>query len=75
MQDRRQPPETTVLDKALVQQAIAQLEREISLIEGWLTELDETSKDNAEALTARKSYSDMIQSRKDLLQTLQKQSA
>jgi hypothetical protein len=75
MQDRRQPPETTVLDKALVLQAIAQLEREISLIEGWMAELNETSKDNAEALSARKSYADMIQSRKDLLQTLHKQSA
>ncbi len=74
MQDRRQPPEPSVLTPALVQQATQQLEREIRLIEGWLAELEETSKDNPEALSARKSYSDMIQSRRDLLQTLQKQS-
>jgi len=74
MQDRRQSSEHSALTPELAQQATLQLEREISLIEGWLAELDETSKDNPEALSARKSYGDMIQSRKDLLQTLKKQS-
>lgn len=72
MQERRQNPESVALSPALVEQATQQLQREIHLIEGWLAELEGTSKDNPEALSARKSYSDMIQSRRDLLQTLQK---
>jgi hypothetical protein len=72
MQERRQHPEPAILTPELVVQATRQLEREIRLIEGWLAELEETSKDNREALAARKSYDDMIQSRRDLLQTLQK---
>ena len=72
MQDRRQIPEPAALTPAVVVQATQQLEREIRLIEGWLTELEGTSRDNPEALSARKSYGDMIQSRRDLLQTLQK---
>jgi hypothetical protein len=72
MQDRRQTAEPAALSPALVEQATQQLQREIHLIEGWLAELEGTSKDNPEALAARKAYSDMIQSRRDLLQTLQK---
>lgn len=70
MQERRNADDATALSPELVSQAKLQLEREIKLIEGWLAELEETSKDNPEALSARKSYGDMIQSRKDLLQTL-----
>lgn len=75
MQDRRQAAadNTEQLSAESVAAAIKQMEREISLIESWLAELEETSKDNPEALSARKSYGDMIQSRKDLLQTLKKQ--
>jgi hypothetical protein len=74
MQDRRQPTEPATLTPALVDQARQQLDREIRLIEGWLAELEGTSKDNPEALSARKAYTDMIQSRRDLLQTLKNQS-
>lgn len=73
MQDRRQHSEAAVLTPGLVDQARQQLQREIRLIEGWLAELEETSRDNPEAVAARKSYNDMIQSRRDLLQALQKQ--
>lgn len=72
MQDRRQTQEPPTLSPDLVNQATRQLEREIRLIEGWLGELEETSKDNPEAQSARKSYGDMIQSRRDLLQALRK---
>lgn len=70
MQDRRQPPNASQLDPALVQQARHQLQEEIALIKRWLDELDETSKDNPAALAARKTYGDMIQSRQALLQNL-----
>jgi len=73
MQDRRNSAEAANLSPELVKQATNQLESEMRLIEGWLAELEETSKDNPEALSARKSYGDMIQSRKDLLQTLSNQ--
>lgn len=72
MLDRRQTLESSVLSPALVEQATQQLQREIRLIEAWLAELEGTSKDNPEDLSARKAYGDMIQSRRDLLQTLPK---
>jgi hypothetical protein len=72
MQDRRRALAPDNLSPVLVKKASQQLEREIRLIEGWLAELEGTSKDNPEALSARKSYGDMIESRRDLLQTLQK---
>jgi hypothetical protein len=67
---RRSSDATADLSSEQVLQANIQLEREICLIEGWLAELEETSKNNSEAQAARKSYSAMIQSRKQLLQTL-----
>lgn len=74
MQDRRQQVEQAgALSPVLVERATTQLEREIRLITSWLAELDETSKDNLEALAARKTYEDMIQSRRDLLEALRKQ--
>jgi len=72
MQDRRQTTEAASLSLAMVEQASQQLQQEIRLIEDWLAELEGTSKDNPEALAARKSYGDMIQSRRDLLQALPK---
>lgn len=70
MKDRRQSPDSTYLEPELVLRATTQLEQEIRLIEGWLAELEEASRDNSEALSARRSYGDMIQSRKDLLEKL-----
>jgi hypothetical protein len=72
MQERRGTPENAELSPELVLKGKAQLEAEIRLIEGWLAELEETRKDNPESLAARKSYGDMLQSRRDLLQSLQK---
>lgn len=74
MQERRTTPEGTDLSPELVLKGRVQLEAEIKLIEGWLAELDETRKDNPESLAARKSYGDMLQSRRDLLASLQKHS-
>jgi hypothetical protein len=71
MQERRSKPENTKISTDLLDKGKAQLEKEIKLIETWLTELDQTSKDNPEALAARKSYGDMLQSRQDLLLSLE----
>ena len=71
--DRRQPPEIAALSPELADRGKQQLESEIRLLEEWLQELDQTRQDNTESLAARKSYSDMLQSRKDLLAALRKQ--
>ena len=71
-EDRRQPSESTLLSPELVQRGKQQLESEIRTIEGWLEQLEQTRKDNPESLAARKAYSDMLQSRKDLLAVLRK---
>ena len=72
MQDRRGIPEDTIISAELYQKGTTQLETEIRILEVWLAELDETSRDNPVSLAARKSYGDMLQSRQDLLKSLQK---
>ena len=72
MEERRNATDTTELSPELVLKGKAQLDAEIRIIEAWLAELDEASKDNPEALAARKNYLDMLQSRRDLLQSLNK---
>jgi hypothetical protein len=72
MQDRRSSPEDTSISAELYQRSTTQLETEIKILEGWLAELDETRGDNPYSLAARKSYGDMLQSRKDLLKSLQR---
>lgn len=71
-EDRRQQPDNTDIPSELIAQGRNQLEAEIKLLEIWLKQLDETRKDNQESLAARKAYSDMLQSRRDFLATLQK---
>lgn len=71
-EERRQPQENTPPTPELLQRGKIQLDAEIRILETWLLQLDETRKDNPESLAARKAYSDMLQSRRDLLSTLQK---
>ncbi len=61
------------IDQKLIEEGTAQLNSEIQVLEAWLTELDPTDKDNSEVLAARKSYNDMLSSRKEMLSTLAKQ--
>jgi hypothetical protein len=73
MKDRRTTaPESTELSADLVQKGKTRLEAEIRLIESWLAQLEGTRSDNVESLAARKTYGDMLQSRRDLLQSLQR---
>ncbi len=72
-EERRQPQESTTLSAELVQRGKIQLDAEIRILESWLSQLEETRKDNPESLAARKAYGDMLQSRRDLLAALQKQ--
>ena len=61
------------IDQKLIEEGAAQLNSEIQVLEAWLTELDSSDKDISEVLAARKSYNDMLSSRKEMLSTLAKQ--
>ena len=61
------------IDQKLIEEGTAQLNSEIQVLKAWLTELDSSDKDNSEVLAARKSYNDMLSSRKEMLSTLSKQ--
>ena len=63
---------TVSIDQKSIEEGTAQLSSEIQVLETWLKELD-TSDDDAEVVAARKSYNDMLQSRKEMLSTLAKQ--
>ncbi|MAM70818.1 MAG: hypothetical protein CMP91_06755 [Gammaproteobacteria bacterium] len=75
MKDRRSanPESQEVIPQALNRQARQQLEKEISILQGWLKDLNETRDDNPEAIIARKFYDEMIQNRQELLDTLKLQ--
>lgn len=72
MQERRSTQDSTELSPELVQKGKTRLEAEIRLIESWLAQLEGTRPDNTEMLAARKNYMDMLHSRRDLLQSLQR---
>lgn len=61
------------IDAALIAEGTAQLNKEIQVLEAWLAELESGSVESSQAQEARKSYSDMLVSRREMLETLQKQ--
>ncbi len=58
------------IDQKLIEEGTQQLTSEIAVLEAWLAELEEKDGDNDEIVAARKSYSDMLQSRKEMLSSL-----
>ena len=76
MNDKRQKQikdASISIDQKLIDEGTAQLNSEIQVLEAWLSELDSSDKGNSEVLAARKSYNDMLSSRKEMLSTLAKQ--
>ena len=65
--------ESISIDQKLIEEGTAQLTSEIKVLEAWLRELDASDADDAEISAARKSYNDMLRSRKEMLSTLSKQ--
>ena len=61
------------IDQKLIDEGTAQLHSEIQVLENWLAELDATGDDDAEIVAARKSYHDMLSSRREMLSALAKQ--
>jgi len=58
------------IDEALIAEGTAQLNNEIKVLESWLAELEAAKSDDTETLAARKSYTDMLTSRRDMLNSL-----
>jgi len=76
MNDKRQKQiedASISVDQKLIDEGTAQLNSEIQVLESWLSELDSSDKENSEVLAAKKSYNDMLSSRKEMLSTLAKQ--
>jgi len=61
------------IDQRLIEEGTAQLSSEIKVLEAWLEELKASDDGDSEVIAARKSYSDMLRSRKEMLSTLAKQ--
>lgn len=61
------------IDQKLIDEGTAQLNSEIAVLENWLAELDTAKENDAEVAAARKSYCDMLSSRREMLSTLAKQ--
>ncbi|MCY4266125.1 MAG: hypothetical protein OXE78_14940 [Gammaproteobacteria bacterium] len=72
--DRLAAESNISIDQKLIEEGTAQLNNEIEVLETWLSELDGSDDSNPELVATRKSYSDMLQSRKEMLSTLAKQS-
>ena len=62
------------IDQKLIDEGTAQLTSEIKVLESWLNELNSAESGDPESEAARKSYNDMLRSRKEMLNTLNKQS-
>ena len=63
----------TTIDQKLIDEGTAQLNSEIAVLEKWLAELDTAKENDAEVAAARKSYNDMLSSRREMLSALAKQ--
>ena len=70
---KKQQTSSISIDQKLIEEGTAQLNSEIEVLESWLGELEASGKDDSEVLAARKSYSDMLRSRKEMLNSLAKQ--
>lgn len=60
------------IDEKLIEEGIAQLASEIKVLEDWLAELESSDPGDSEVLAARKSYHDMLRSRREMLSALHK---
>jgi hypothetical protein len=62
------------MDQRLIEEGTAQLTREIEVLEAWLRELEMLKGNDIETVAARKSYNDMLRSRREMLSSLDQQS-
>ena len=64
--DKRTATDSTeiTIDQKLIDEGTAQLISEIAVLENWLAELDTAGENDAEVAATRKSYHDMLSSRR-----------
>lgn len=62
------------IDQKLIEEGTTQLTSEIEVLEAWLRELELLSGEDQETIAARKSYNDMLRSRREMLSSLAQQS-
>jgi len=60
------------IDEKLIEEGITQLASEIKVLENWLEELKASDNEDSEVIAARKSYHDMLRSRREMLSALNK---
>ena len=58
------------IDEKLIEEGIAQLASEIKVLENWLGELEISDGGDSETVAAKKSYNDMLRSRREMLSAL-----
>ena len=76
MEDREYGDSSLEIDQKLIAEGTRQLAGEIKVLEAWLQELDAdagASEASEESLAVRKSYTDMLRSRREMLYSLEKQ--
>ena len=71
--DQSDSRDNVSIDQKLVEEGTIQLRNEIEVLETWLRELEASDENDVEVIAARKSYNDMLRSRKEMLSTLAKQ--
>ena len=71
--DQSDARDNVSIDQKLVEEGTIQLRNEIEVLEVWLRELEASDENDVEVIAARKSYNDMLRSRKEMLSTLAKQ--
>ena len=71
--DQSDSRDNVSIDQKLVEEGTIQLRNEIEVLEAWLQELEASDENDVEVIAARKSYNDMLRSRKEMLSTLAKQ--
>ena len=71
--DQSDSRDNVSIDQKLVEEGTIQLRNEIEVLEVWLRELEASDENDVEVIAARKSYNDMLRSRKEMLSTLAKQ--
>ena len=72
-QEQSRLPQISI-DQELIDEGTTQLTSEIKILESWLSELNSSESGDPESEAAKKSYNDMLRSRKEMLNTLNKQS-
>lgn len=68
--ESRRPPSSTDFDPELVDEAVEQLDAEISLLEEWIAGLNNREGSDESVRQARRTYEDKLRSRREMRDAL-----